>query len=632
MSEKHPPEKKAAPVRKSATGERKYGKPAGAGAARPATGERKYGKPAGAGAARPATGERKYGKPAGTGTARPATGERKYGKPAGAGAAHPVTGERKFGKPAGATSARPATGERKYGKPAGTGTARPATGERKYGKPAGAGAARPATGERKFGRPAGTGAVRPATGERKFGRPVSAVRRAPVVKQETTGLSTSARRVAMNILLDVDKEGAYASLALQKRLTETQLSPADKRLCTSIVYGTLENRIRIDYLLDHFMTHPTGDPMMRNILRLSAYQLLFLDRVPESAAVNEGVNLVKLVGMEPAAGFANAVLRNLARAKASLPYPKREDDVREYLHIMESMPLWIVDRLVSAYGPEVAEDIIRYRPDEHEMTLRPNMMKLDDAAFEALLAKKVWNSRRGLVPHAFLVSGASDVGMDRDFRSGMFSIQGQGSMLAAQAVGAKPGMKLLDACAAPGGKACYLAEMMQGTGRVYAWDLHEHRAQLIEGAMRRLRLDNLRVTVRNAAEPKPDMDGTLDAVLLDAPCTGLGVMLEKPDVKLRVQESSVAEIAETQRQLLDAVCAYVKPGGLLVYSTCSILPEENSQQIEAFLQRHPEFSVERIPGLPDQLAAEQTALGLQLLSCRDGTEGFYIARLRRERA
>lgn len=439
--------------------------------------------------------------------------------------------------------------------------------------------------------------------------------------------------MALDVLRDVHQNGAYAQLTLNESLLKSPLKPVDKRLVTSIVYGTLENEIRIDYALDQFMERPTHEPLQRDILRLSACQILFHDRVPDSAAVNEGVNLAKGLGMEGSAGFINAVLRSLSREKDAIGWPKREEDLRRYLHIMGSMPEWIVDRLLEAYGEDEAEKIIMHRQAEHPVVVRPNMLRISDEAFQALLEKKAWQSKPGIAPHAFLVSGAVELGLDNDYRDGIFSIQGQSSMLAAEAVQAKAGMRVLDACAAPGGKSAYLCETMQNTGRVFAWELHEKRAMLLESLKRRLNLESLRVSVRDATEPKPDMNASLDAVLLDAPCSGLGVMVQKPDLKYRVKPEDIEPIVRQQRALLNALCGYVKPNGVLVYSTCSILPEENMQQIEAFLAEHPEFTVEPLPTtFPESLREQQTALGLQLLGYRDDVEGFYIVRMRKARA
>lgn len=454
--------------------------------------------------------------------------------------------------------------------------------------------------------------------------------RSPRPRTAQSGLN--ARRLALDVLTDVREKGAYASLALGERLRAAHLSPEDRRLATGLVYGTLENQLQIDYALDRLMDHPTREPVQRDILRMGAYQILFLDRVPDSAAVDEAVKLTRAMGMEAACGFINAVLRNLSRGKDEIVWPDREADPVAYLSVMGSMPRWLVEKLVAAYGPEEAGRVILYREEEHPVCVRPNFTRLSDAGFEALLHEKGWRAERGLAPHAWLIYGAGDLTADADYRAGRFSIQGQSSMLAAEALEARPGMKVLDACAAPGGKSAYLCEQMQLTGRVYAWELHEKRAQLLEGVRRRLGLDNLRISVRDALDFRPDLEGTLDGVLLDAPCAGLGVLSQKPDIKLRLKEEDIPAIVDTQGRLIDTVCRYVRPGGALVYSTCSLLPEENADRVRTFLQAHPNFTLEPLPtSFPEELRARQTPCGLQLLGCRDGVEGFFIARMRRVR-
>lgn len=456
--------------------------------------------------------------------------------------------------------------------------------------------------------------------------------RAPRPRTAPAQSGLNARRLALEVLTDVREKGAYASLALGERLRAARLSPEDRRLATGLVYGTLENQLQIDYALDRLMDHPTREPVQRDILRMGAYQILFLDRVPDSAAVDEAVKLTRAMGMEAACGFINAVLRNLSRGKDEIAWPDREADLTDYLSVKGSMPRWLVEKLVAAYGPEEAERVILYREEEHPVCVRPNFTRLSDDEFEKLLKEKGWRAERGLAPHAWLVYGAGDLAADADYRAGRFSIQGQSSMLAAEALEVRPGMKVLDACAAPGGKSAYLCEQMQLTGRVYAWELHEKRAQLLEGVRRRLGLDNLRISVRDALDFRPDLEGMLDGVLLDAPCAGLGVLSQKPDIKLRLKQEDIPAIVDTQGRLLDTVCRYVRPGGALVYSTCSLLPEENADRVRAFLETHANFVLEPLPtSFPEELRERQTACGLQLLGCRDGVEGFFIARMRRVR-
>ena len=442
--------------------------------------------------------------------------------------------------------------------------------------------------------------------------------------------SSQARRVALEVFEDVVRRDAYAALALDSRMSGVNLSQLDKRFCASIVYRTLENLIRIDYALSFFLKDAEGvEPKVRDILRISACQLLFHDRVPDNAVVDEAVKLTRALGMEGLTGLTNAVLRSLARGKDEIKWPAPEEGAR-YLSVMYSVPLWLAERFLAAYGPECAREICAYRSEAHFTTIRPNLTRFTDEQFETLLKKKVWETEKGPVRHSYRVRMAAEIARDADYLSGNFSIQGEGSMLAAQAVCARPGMQILDCCAAPGGKTAYLAECMEGAGRVYAWDVHEHRVTLIRAMARRLRLENVRPVMRDATILKEELCATMDAVLLDAPCSGLGVMDNKPDIKYRATAESVAELTDIQKKLLDCCCQYVKRGGTLVYSTCSILPEENEKQVARFLAEHADFEIAPLPDEIDQrFRSRYTANGLQLLPHRDGVEGFFIARMHR---
>lgn len=445
--------------------------------------------------------------------------------------------------------------------------------------------------------------------------------------------SSLSRRVALQIFQDVVRKDAYAALSLDDRMQNVNLSQLDKRFCASIVYRTLENLIRIDYALSFFLKDAEAlEPTVRDILRISACQLLFHDRIPENAVVDEAVKLTRGAGLEGLTGLTNAVLRALIRGREEIKWPAESEGAR-YLSIMYSVPQWLAETLIASYGDDMAKAICAFRNDSHYTVIRPNMARLSDEAFEQMLQKKVWEVEKGKVPHAYRVRMASEIARDADYLSGNFSIQGESSMLAAQALDVKRGMQALDCCAAPGGKTAYLAESMAGTGRVYAWDVHEHRVTLIKAMMRRLRLENIRPAVRDATQLKEDLAGTMDAVLLDAPCSGLGVMDSKPDIKYRATEESVRELTLVQEKLLNTCCQYVKRGGVFVYSTCSILPQENGDQVKAFLSSHPDFELIPLPESMDpSIRALYTDSGLQLLPCRDGIEGFFIARMRRVKA
>ena len=440
-----------------------------------------------------------------------------------------------------------------------------------------------------------------------------------------------ARKTAYLALADVMRRGAYTQLALNARLRSSYLRLEDKQLATAIFYSALENRLRIAWHLERLVEHMPND-VVEDILHIAAAQLLFLDRVPDHAAVDEAVKQAREMGQEAFAALVNGTLRSLIRARdaGTLSLPEEPEAYR--LSIASSTPRWLVDKLAGEYGFETARALIDYRPDERTVTIRPNLMQYDSASFSAYLDRLGLQYRESALPCAFRISGGGDLAGAPGFRSGEYSLMSEGSMLAALAVRPERGWNLLDACAAPGGKSCLLAELLGGSGRVFAWELHENRAELIRNAKKRLRLDNLRVAVRDASVAREDSFESFDAVLVDAPCSGLGVAVSKPDIKYRVTEEGIQDLCRTQARILDACARYPRPGGALVYSTCSILPEENEKQIAAFLERHPEY----LPDpdgtwLPQDLRPFWQNGRIQLLPHRDGMEGFFIARLRRLR-
>jgi len=436
------------------------------------------------------------------------------------------------------------------------------------------------------------------------------------------------RLVAVNVLDDVLQKEAYAALSLDERLNQVNLNQLDRRLCASIVYRTLENLYYIDFALSGFLRDTDALALtVRNILRTGACQILLHDRIPDSAAVNEAVKLTRLMKLDGFSGMVNAVLRRLVEKRQEIAWPTEEEGAK-YLSVVYSLPEWLAQQLMEDYGPEEARRIAAYRTERHFITIRPTHGR--EQEFAACLGRKVWETAPAVMPGATRVYGAMQIARDSDYLNGVFSIQGEGSMLAAEAVGAKRGMNVLDCCAAPGGKTAYLAERLEGTGRVYAWDLHSHRVELIRAMTRRLRLDNVRMAARDASVFREELADSMDAVLLDAPCSGLGVMDDKPDVKYRPTAESVALLCQTQQALLDTCCRYVKPGGVLVYSTCSMLKDENERQIARFLREHPDYALDPLPdSVPTALRKQAGEYGLQLLPHRDGIEGFFVARMKR---
>lgn len=578
---------------------------------KPAYGEKRGFAPRGD---KPAYGEKKNFAPRGD---RPA-GEKRGYAPRGD---KPAYGEKRFGekKEFAPRGDRPAYGEKRDFAPRGD---RPAFGERKPYAPR---ENRPLFGEKRGFVPRGD---KPSFGEKRSFAPRTTERRAP------RPVNLAPRRVALETLLDVSRSDAYASLALDKRLAQANLPRRDRAFVTQLVYGTLENRITLDWRIDQFLEGEKEiEQTVREILRMGAYQLFYLDRVPDMAAVDESVSLTRAMGLEALTGLVNGVLRNMIRGKNDVVWPKPQDDAVKYLSIMFSAPETLCEMLVKAYGEHDAMEILRYRPKDRTVTVRVNYLRCDDARLRSLFADDELDFEPGALEGVYEVHGAGDMTRMRAFQNGLFTIQGESSVLAARMVGAKPGQTVLDACAAPGGKTAVLSEMMNDTGRVYAWDTHAHRVELIRGTVNRLKLENVRPAVKDASVPREDMAMTLDAALIDAPCSGTGVMTEKPDVKYRVTAEGVQSLCFTQAAILDAVAPMVKVGGTLVYSTCSILPQENEEQIKLFLARHPEYEVLRMGAeLPEKLAAHEGEYGLQMFAHRDGTDGFYVCRLRRVKA
>lgn len=482
-----------------------------------------------------------------------------------------------------------------------------------------------------FTKPGGSGKpfARPITSSfpRQERRPV-----APPPAPPEAQISLGARMVALDVLLDVHQRGAYASLALDERLNKNRiLDPRDKRLATELAYGTLENQLRLDYMIDFFLDRKDVEVLVRDILRMGVYQLFFLDRVPGSAAVDEAVKLTRAKDREAYTGLVNAILRNMLRDKQRITYPKPSEEPARFLSVMHSLPQWIVEALIEAYGLAGARAIAEYRAPEPTVTVRPNTARISVEEFAAYVRRRHFDVQPGIVPGAFRLKKPGDLTAEPEYQRGLFSIQGESSMLAVQALDPQRGWTVLDACAAPGGKTALLAERMHGTGRIQAWDVHEHRVELLRAMVRRLHLDNVRPAQRDALLFRQELERAMDAVLIDAPCSGLGVMLNKPDVKYRQTPEAVEALTHMQSMLLDTCCRYVKPGGVLVYSTCSILPAENQNQITAFLQKHPEFALEGLAERMPEALRERVEQGqLQLLPYRDGIDGFYIARMVRK--
>ncbi len=450
--------------------------------------------------------------------------------------------------------------------------------------------------------------------------------------------SIKPRETALQVLMEVESKGAYSNLALGAFLDKLEPGKQDRAFITELVYGTLRSLNTLDWALGKFLRHPIdGLPVtIRNILRLGAYQLLYMDRVPDSAAVNESVNLARRYGHAGTVKLVNGVLRNLARGKNEINYPDPGKDPVGYISIRHSHPKWLVRRWLAEYGFEGTEALCRANNLPATNTVRVNLLKTSEELLLFQLEKLGIKARKGkYAKHCLHLEGFFSLGKMESFRQGLFQVQDESSILAGQAVNPTPGSRVIDVAAAPGGKSTHLAQIMQNKGEIIAIDVHEHKIKLIRQNCRRLGVEIVQPLLVDARDLPESYNQWADYVLVDAPCSGLGVLRRRPDARWRKKEEQIYELAELQKQILDSVAAAVKPGGVLVYSTCTITEEENTCQVKSFLAAHPEFKLEPLTGLlPESLDHRDTMKDgyLQILPhVHEGLDGFFIARMSKKK-
>ena len=441
-------------------------------------------------------------------------------------------------------------------------------------------------------------------------------------------MSHSARDTALKVLIACRTHGAWADAALKAQLARDQLSPQDAALCSRMVYGVTQNRLLLDFYLAAYCSQKPDhlQPPLLDILRLGAYQILFLDKVPDRAAVSEAVELAKRSGRGQAAGLVNAVLRKLSQNKNALPSIPDRDEAK-FLSIRYSHPKWLVKRILELLGREETEAFLAADNTAAPLTVQVNPLKTTPEALTAELeALGVRVTPHAWVPGCLELFGTGDLTALEPFQAGHFLVQDGAAALAARAAAVTPGQRVLDVCAAPGGKSFGAAFAMEDRGEILACDLHENKLKRIQDGARRLGLTSIRTAAADGREFRPEWEAAFDTVLVDAPCSGLGIIRKKPDTRYK-KADDLFTLPVVQQAILDNACRYVKPGGVLVYSTCTILPEENQQVTDAFLAQHRDFSREDLP-LPDQ--AGQADGQVTLWPHRHDTDGFYICRMRRQ--
>lgn len=442
------------------------------------------------------------------------------------------------------------------------------------------------------------------------------------------------RALAVEALLKVETRKAYADFLLDHALNTHSLSAPDRGLLTQLVYGVLRWRGKIDWILDKILRRSLAgmDGYLRNLLRLTIYQILFLDKVPEYAAVNESVELAKRYGGASAGGLVNAVARRLLREKERLIAPDSKAELISQLSVSWSHPEWLVSRWHAYFGTAETEALLRANNQESPVVLRAHRLKTDrQSLIVKLRAAGLDAAPAPLSPQAIHLRNASSIEQLPGFEEGLFLVQGEASQLVGFLLDPKPGERILDACAAPGGKAAHLAELMEDRGEVVATDISARGIEKVRQNIRRLGLKSVRPV---QADVSLELTGALalpyDRILADLPCSGLGTLRSHPEAKWHRVENDIARLSELQKNILDRLSTYLKPGGTLVYSTCTLTREENEEVVEDFLKRHEEFVLEVAADfLP--ASAKHMVRGNYFLALphRDGTDGFFAARMRK---
>lgn len=431
-----------------------------------------------------------------------------------------------------------------------------------------------------------------------------------------------ARELALKILYKIEEENGYSNLILDEYLEKERknLTIKDISLISEIVYGTITWKLTIDTILQEHSNIKLNkiSKWIKNILRMGIYQIIFLDKIPKSAAVNESVNLCKKYGYK-SINFVNAILRKVE--KSDYEKLKKIENNFERISKQYSMPCWIVESLINQYGLEKAEEICKNSNVKPKTTIRVNTLKLTIEELEQKLEEKQIAYERARIPDFLYLKNIKNISNLDLFKEGLFTIQDEGAGEIGYVLNPKPEETVLDACSAPGGKTTHLAELMKNDGNIVAWDIHEHRVKLVEENAKRLGISIVQTQVKDASIYQEKYKERFDKILLDVPCMGLGVLKRKPDIKWQKTNEDVIEIGKVQANLLKVCSNYLKPDGELVYSTCSILKEENEEIIEKVIKLE-EVEINGKNSL--EIVEKRTILP------DENTDGFFICKIKKK--
>ena len=439
----------------------------------------------------------------------------------------------------------------------------------------------------------------------------------------------NAREIAINILNEVHTHDAYANVALAKHLRSSNLAEIDRRFLTELVYGTVKAGDTLDWIIRQYINRPLKKiaPMVREILRIGMYQLFFLDKVPASAACNTAVELTKKYSHAGTVKFVNAVLRTAAREPKRATFPHGKGHAIEELALKSQHPYWLVKKWVHEFGFADTERLCDFDNSAPVLSLRTNTLKTSPEDFKTLLEKcglEVTKSK--YAPEGLIISSYGSLDNLEPLQEGLGQVQDESSMLVAHVLAPKPSEFIIDCCSAPGGKTTHIAALMNNKGTILATDIFEHKLKRINENADRLGIDIITTKLLDATKIGENYPKQADRVLVDAPCSGLGVLRRKADARWKKKADEIAKLPKLQLEILNSAARAVKVGGVLVYSTCTIEQAENAAVVQRFLQENDNFILENTGAF---LPVPREGKMVQLYPHKDATDGFFIARMKR---
>ncbi|MDK2821093.1 MAG: rRNA (cytosine967-C5)-methyltransferase [Clostridia bacterium] len=448
----------------------------------------------------------------------------------------------------------------------------------------------------------------------------------------------SPREAALQVIYQVTEQKAFASLALNEVLNSSKLESRDRNLATELAYSTIKAWNTIDWVLDLFVRGSIKKlpAWIRSILRLGASQLLYIERIPSRASIYETVELAKKYGHRGTVSLVNGVLRNIARNIDNLPYPDVNRDPVGYLSLRYYHPRWLVSKWLEQFGLKETEELLRINNEPAPMVIRTNTLKISvPSLIKRLQEENVTVRPVRFAPEGMEVEGLGTVNESSSFQEGLFYIQDEGSQVVSHALKPEPGSVVIDASAAPGGKTTHIAQLMGNKGTILSCDVHENRLKLIDENCRRLGVNCVKTKMVDARQLGNFFPEIADYLLIDAPCSGLGVLRRRPDARWHKEETQIEELSSLQLEIMLGAKQVLKPGGVMVYSTCSIAPEENQEVINKFLDTAEDFFLDSLedflPVIPEDLKPSAKQGWVQLLPQCHGTDGFFIARLKKKK-